>query len=297
MKIVVSGASGLIGSQLVLQLRGDGHEVVRLVRRAASAADEAEWNPSAHQLDPAVVSGADAVVHLAGAGISDRRWSAGYKAKVLDSRVDGTTTIATAIAAAEKPPAVLLSGSAVGWYGDTGDRVVREDEPAGTGFLADVCRAWEASTQAASDAGARVVQLRSGLVLGGSGGLMDKLLPLFKAGMGGRLGSGRQYWPWISLRDEVSAISYLLSADDVSGPVNLTGPDPATNAEFSAELARQLHRPAVLPVPPFALRIVLDGFADEGVLAGQRAVPGVLEAHGYQFTDPTLSSAIRYALG
>jgi uncharacterized protein (TIGR01777 family) len=297
MTIVVTGASGLIGTALVAALRQDGHRVVRLVRRPTSGPDEVRWDPAARHLDPAVVSGTDAVIHLAGVGIGDRRWSAEYQAKVLDSRVDGTTTIATAIAKADQPPPVLLSASAVGWYGDTGDRVVREDEPAGAGFLGEVSQAWEASTVRAADAGSRVVTLRTGLVLSRSGGLLGKLRPLFKAGLGGRMGSGRQYWPWISLRDEVAAIGFLLGAGDVAGPVNLTGPEPVTNAEFTAELARQLHRPALFPVPPFALRIVLAGFADEGVLSGQRAVPAVLTEHGFGFTDPTLADALRYALG
>ena len=297
MTIVVSGASGLIGTALVEALRRDGQRVIELVRRAPTGRDEVRWDPAAHQLDPAVVSGTDAVIHLAGAGVSDRRWSAAYQAQVLDSRVDGTTTIATAIAKADQPPPVLLSSSAVGWYGDTGDRVVGEDDPAGAGFLADVCRAWEAASTPAADAGARVVLLRTGMVLSQSGGLLGKVRPLFKAGLGGRLGSGRQYLPWISLRDEVAAIQFLLAAEGVAGPVNLTGPDPATNAEFTAELARQLHRPALFAVPPFALRIVLAGFADEGVLAGQRAIPAVLTQHGFNFTDPTLADALRYALG
>ena len=297
MTIVVSGASGLIGTALVAALRQDGRRVVKLVRRTASSPDEVRWDPDAHHLDPAVVSGADAVIHLAGVGIGDRRWSPEYQAKVLDSRVDGTTTVATAIAKAEQPPPVLLSASAVGWYGDTGDRVVHEDEPAGAGFLGEVCQAWEAATTPAADAGSRVVTLRTGLVLSRSGGLLGKIRPLFKAGIGGRLGSGRQYWPWISLRDEVAAIQFLLGAGDVAGPVNLTGPDPVTNAEFTAELARQVHRPALFPVPRFALRIVLSAFADEGVLISQRAVPTVLTEHGFGFTDPTLADALRYALG
>jgi len=296
MRIVVSGASGLIGTSLVEALRLDGHEVVRLVRRPPSGPDQVQWDPSAGRLDPAAVSGADAIVHLSGAGVGDRPWTSRYKATIIDSRVDTTTTIATAAARAETPPRILISASAVGWYGDTGDRVVREGEPAGRGFLPDVCRAWEASTTPAADAGLRVVHLRTGLVLG-PGGLLGRLVPLFKAGLGGRLGSGRQYWPWISLRDEVAAIQFLLTADDVCGPVNLTGPEPVTNAEFTAELARQVHRPALVAVPGFALRLALGGFANEGVLVSQRVVPGVLLDHGFTFTDATLSSALGYALG
>ncbi|TQS44542.1 TIGR01777 family oxidoreductase [Cryptosporangium phraense] len=297
MRIVVSGASGLIGTSLVNAVRADGHEVVRLVRREPGASDEVRWNPAAHDLAPDVVSGADAVVHLAGAGVGDRPWTSGYKRTLIDSRIDGTTTIATAVARAEKPPKVLVSASAVGWYGDRGDQVVREDEPAGAGFLADLCRTWEGATAPAEEAGVRVAHIRSGLVLARSGGLLGRIKPLFALGLGGKLGSGQQYWPWISLRDEVAAIQFVLENDGVRGPVNLTGPEPATNAEFTAELARQLHRPAVVPVPAFALRAALWGFADEGILAGQRAVPSVLLDHGFTFTDPTLDSALRYALG
>ncbi|MFI5953460.1 TIGR01777 family oxidoreductase [Cryptosporangium sp. NPDC051539] len=296
MRIVVSGASGLIGTSLVNEVRADGHEVVRLVRREPGASDEVRWNPAAHDLSPDVVSGADAVVHLAGAGVGDRPWTPGYKRTLIDSRVDGTTTIAAAIANAEKPPKVLVSASAVGWYGDRGDQVLREDEPAGTGFLADLCRTWESATAPAEEAGVRVAHVRSGLVLAHSGGLLGRIKPLFQLGLGGKLGSGRQYWPWISLRDEVAAIRFVLENDGVRGPVNLTGPEPATNAEFTAELARQLHRPAVVAVPAFALRAALWGFADEGILAGQRAIPAVLSEHGFSFADSTLSSALRYAL-
>ncbi|SHN42368.1 TIGR01777 family oxidoreductase [Cryptosporangium aurantiacum] len=296
MRIVVSGASGLIGTALVESLRLDGHTVTRLVRREPTRPDEERWDPATGRLDPEVLSGVDAVVHLAGAGVGDRRWTSRYKAKLIDSRVDGTTTIATAAARAEKPPRTLISASGIDYYGDTGDREIREDAPAGNTFLADLCRAWEGATTPAEEAGVRVAHLRSSLVLAPSGGLLGRLKPLFMMGLGGSLGTGRQYWPVISLRDEVAAIRFLIDTDEISGPVNLTAPEQVTNAEFTAEFGRQVHRPTVLRVPAFALRIALADFADEGVLSGQRAIPGVLLDHGFTFTDPTVASALRYAL-
>jgi uncharacterized protein (TIGR01777 family) len=298
MKIAVTGASGLVGSALVPALQADGHEVLRLVRRTPRTADEHRWDPQHHRIDPTLLADVDAVVHLAGVGIGDRRWSARHKARVLASRVDGTTTISRALAdAAAADPArqrILLSASAVGWYGDTRDRVVDETSPAGDDFLARVCEAWEAATAPAAEAGVRVVNMRSGLVLG-RGGLLRRMAPLFRLGLGGRLGSGRQYWPWISLRDEIDAIRFLLTAPD-SGPVNLTAPTPVTNAEFTAALGRVLHRPAVLPVPGAALWVVLGEFAQVGVLAGQRAVPTKLLEAGFTFTHTDLESALRAAV-
>jgi uncharacterized protein (TIGR01777 family) len=296
MRIVITGASGLIGGELRRALGKGDHDVVQLVRHAPRGGGEVRWDPSAHDLDPAVVSGADAVIHLSGAGIADRRWTSAYKKTLLSSRVDSTTTLSAAIAAAVEPPRTLLSASAVGWYGDTGDRVVTESDPSGAGFLADLCRQWEAGTAAASEAGVRVAHLRTGLVCTARGSLLARLKPLFSLGLGGRIGSGRQYWPWVSLQDQVRAILFLLTADEVSGPVNLTGPEPVTNAEFTRALAEVLHRPALLPVPPFALRIAIDGFADEGVLVGQRAVPAVLTAHGFEFRNPTVRSALEWAV-
>jgi uncharacterized protein (TIGR01777 family) len=297
-KVAVTGSTGLIGSRLVPALAADGHDVIRLVRRTPRRANEHRWDPQHRRIDPGLLADVDAVVHLAGVGVADHRWTAKHKRQVLDSRVDGTTTISQAMAdaAAADParPRVLLSGSAVGWYGDTGDRVVDESAPAGTDFLAQVCVQWEAATAPAASAGVRVVTLRTGLVLG-PGGLLARTLPIFRLGLGGRLGSGRQYQPWISLRDEVGAIRFLLTAP-VSGPVNLTAPGPVTNAEFTATLGRVLHRPAVLPVPAPALWVVLGEFARVGVLAGQRAVPAALTAAGFEFTDRDLDAALRAAL-
>ena len=297
MKVAVTGSSGLIGQALVPALRSDGHDVLRLVRRTPRTADEHRWDPAHRRIDPSVLADVDAVVNLAGVGIGDRRWTAAYRREVLASRVDSTATVSRALAdatAGDGRRRVLLSGSAVGVYGDTGDRPVDESASPGAGFLADVCVQWEAATAPAAAAGVRVALLRTGLVLA-RGGMMSRIRPLFRLGLGGRLGSGRQYWPWISLRDEVDAIRFLLTAD-VSGPVNLTGPAPVTNAEFTRTLGRLLHRPTVLPVPASALSLVLGDFAQEGVLAGQRALPAALTEAGFQHTDRDLESALRAAL-
>lgn len=298
MKVAVTGSSGLIGSRLVPALHADGHDVLRLVRRTPRTAEEHRWAPQHQRLDPVLLADVDAVVNLAGVGIGERRWTARHKANVLASRLDATTTISRALAdaAAAEPnrARVLLSASAVGIYGDTGDRVVDESAPAGDDFLARVCVQWEAATAAAAEAGVRVATLRSGLVLG-PGGLLGRMAPLFRLGLGGPLGSGRQYWPWIALDDEVAAIRFLLAAP-VSGPVNLTAPEPVTNAAFTDALAGVLHRPARLRVPAPALSLALGEFARVGVLAGQRAVPARLTEAGFAFTRPNLEDALRAAL-
>ncbi len=295
MRIAITGARGLIGSALVPALEGVGHTVVPLVRRTPRAG-EVGWDPARRQLNPADLSGTDAVIHLAGAGIGDRRWTPAYKRTLLDSRVDGTTTLSEAIAAAEPRPPVLLSSSAIGWYGDTGGRAVDESAPAGSDFLGDLCRRWEEATRAAADAGVRVVHLRTGLVCAGKGGLLGRLLPLFRLCLGGKLGTGKQYWSWISLADEISAIQHLLDSD-VSGPVNLTGPEPVTNAEFTKVLGRVLGRPTLAPVPAFALRIAVGEFADVGVLTSQRVLPKVLESSAYPFQHSTVEATLRWATG
>jgi len=300
MKIAVSGASGLIGSALCASLRRDGHTVLALVRRPATGSGEIAWEPRGRGLDPAALTDVDAVVHLAGAGVGDRRWTKRYRQTVLRSRVEGTTAISEALASAEARPRVLLSASAIGYYGDTGDRAVDETAAPGKDFLAEVCVAWEAAT-AAADAtpGTRVVHLRTGLVCGPRGGFLSRQLPLFQLGLGGRLGSGRQYWSWISLLDEVRAIRFLLADErgsSVHGPANLTGPAPVTNAEFTRTLARAVHRPAVAAVPPLALTIALGEFATVGVLAGQRVVPQVLSTAGFSWQHSTVDSALGWVL-
>ncbi|MFG1608329.1 TIGR01777 family oxidoreductase [Actinoplanes sp. NPDC049265] len=298
MRILMAGASGFLGVPLAKRLREAGHDVTRLVRRPAESTDEATWSPSQGQLDPALVAGADAVINLAGAGVGDKRWTAAYRSVIRSSRVDTTGTIARAIKhlpAADRPR-TLLQGSAEGWYGETGDRRVTEDSPAGRGFLADVVRVWEAAARPAEDAGTRVVLLRSGLPLHQDGGLLKPQMPIFRAGLGGRLGSGRQYLPWLSLEDWLRAVEFLLDQEEISGPVNVVGPEPVTNAEFAETLGRVLHRPAVTFVPGFALQIALGGFAEEA-LGSKRVMPGVLSRAGFRWNHPTLESALRVAVG
>lgn len=294
MKIAITGASGLIGGALVPFLRADGHEVVRLVRRTAGAPDELQWDPARRELDPSALADVDAVVHLAGAGVADKRWSDDRKAEILGSRVDGTTTVATALAAATPRDRVLLSGSAVGFYGDAGDRELDETGPSGTGFLADTVRQWEAAT-AAAEQSARVVHLRTGIVLSGKGGALGKQLPIFKAMLGAPLGSGRQWVPWISLHDELAAIRHLLTTD-VRGPVNLVAPHPVTNRDFTKALGKAVHRPTLpVPVPGFVLKAALGEFAQE-VLTGQRLAPAVLQRTGFTFAHPQLAEALTASL-
>ncbi|MFG3686451.1 TIGR01777 family oxidoreductase [Micromonospora sp. NPDC047740] len=297
MRILMAGVSGFLGTRLVDRLTADGHQLTRLVRHPPRTPDERQWNPSAAQLDPAVVADADAVVNLAGAGVGDRRWNDEYKRLIRSSRVDTTTTLAITIAglAAADRPAAMLNASAVGWYGNTGDRVVEEDSPAGEGFLADVCRVWEAATRPAEDAGVRVVRLRTGLPLDRVGGMLKPQLLPFRLGVGGKLGSGRQWLPWISMRDWLDAVAFLLARDDLAGPVNVASPNPVTNAEFARELARQLHRPAIMPVPALALKIALGGFAHEA-LTSARVLPGVLTKAGFTWTHRDLPSALHAAL-
>ncbi len=292
MNIAVTGATGLIGSALVPALRRDGHTVRVLVRRPPRDNFEISWDPGAGMLDPAALTGLDAVVHLAGVGVGDHRWTDSYKRQILDSRVAGTTLLADALAGLDGPPRVLLSASAVGWYGDTDDRVVDESAPPGTGFLAEVTAAWEAATAAAEQAGVRVCHLRSGVVLAARGGALARQLPLFRLGVAGRLGSGRQWLSWLTLADEIAAIGFLLTADAVHGPVNLTSPEPVTNAAFTRALSSTLRRPAILPVPAVALRVVLGDFADEGVLVSQRVIPQVLTEAGFAFSQPDIHTAL-----
>lgn len=296
MQILIAGASGFLGGRLVPHLRAAGHQVTQLVRRPARNPGELRWDPAAGLLDATALAGKDAVINLAGAGVGDRRWTEQYKRTLRTSRVDTTQTLARAIAAAgPQRPRVLLNSSAVGFYGDTGDRAVDEQSPAGEGFLADLCQVWEAATRPAEDAGTRVALLRTGFPLAKDGGLLKPLYLQFKLFAGGRMGSGRQYLPWMSLPDWLGAVTFALDREDVAGPVNLTGPEPVTNAEFSAALAKVLHRPSLLPVPGFALRAAVGEFGGEA-LASQRVLPGVLVREGFPFAHRTVGAALQQAV-
>ncbi|MCX4727034.1 TIGR01777 family oxidoreductase [Streptomyces sp. NPDC090052] len=294
MRIAIAGASGLIGTALGRSLRADGHEVVRLVRRTARAADEVAWDPVREHVDTAGLTGCDAVVNLAGAGVGDHRWTDAYKKELRDSRVLGTATLADAVASLDVPPAVFLCGSAVGYYGDTGDRAVDEGAPPGEGFLASLCVEWEEAARAAEEAGVRTAFARTGLVVAKEGGAWGRLFPLFKAGLGGRMGDGSQYWSFIALHDHVAALRHILDTETLSGPVNLTGPQPVTNREVTAAMGRVLHRPTVFTAPAPALRIALGEFAGD-VLGSQRVLPQKLLESGFTFAFPEIDEAIRAA--
>jgi uncharacterized protein (TIGR01777 family) len=294
MRVVLAGASGLIGSALIRSLRADGHETKVLVRRQPTEANQDSWDPTQGLVDPDFLADADAVVCLSGAGVGARRWTGSYKRVIRSSRVDSVGTLARSLAE-YGGPRVLICASAVGYYGDTGDALVDEDSPPGNSFLAGVCVDWEAAADPARDVGVRVAHLRTGLVLASSGGLLGRLVPLVKLGLGAKLGNGRQFMPWISLTDEVAAIRFLLE-HDLAGPVNLTGPVPVRNSELTATLGRLLHRPTVLAVPSIAARIALGEFAGE-VLGGQRAVPTRLQDAGFRFTHRSVDSALRADLG
>ena len=285
-RIAVTGASGLIGTALVGYLKSQGHTVQRLVRRAAVSSEEITWDPIAGTVDMEALAGVDAVIHLAGAGVSDKRWTKKYKSEILNSRLLGTTTIAKAVAIVK--PQVFISASAIGWYGESGNRAVIESDRVGDDFLAAVCHEWESAADLAGDV--RTVKLRTGLVLDPTGGALGKMLPIFRFGLGGKLSNGKQWWSWITLHDQIRAIAFLLE-NKVSGPVNLTSPNPVTNTEFTAGLARAMHRPALFPVPAFALKVVLGGFSAE-VLGSKKVMPQVLTEAGFTFDYPHISSAL-----
>ncbi|MFF4711599.1 TIGR01777 family oxidoreductase [Streptomyces eurythermus] len=293
-RIAVAGASGLIGGALVRSLAADGHEVVRLVRRAPRGPDEVRWDPERGRVDAVGLTGCDVVVNLAAAGVGDRRWTPEYKRVLRDSRVLGTAALAEAVASLPEPPRAFLNGSAIGFYGDTGERVVDEGAPPGDGFLARLCVEWEEAAAPAEEAGVRTVFLRTGLVVARGGGAWGRLFPLFRAGLGGRLGDGRQYWSYIALHDEVAAIRHLVDREDLSGPFNLTAPQPLTNREVTAAMGRVLHRPAVCAVPAPVLRAALGELAGD-VLASQRVVPKRLLESGFRFAFPGVEEAIRAA--
>jgi uncharacterized protein (TIGR01777 family) len=299
MKVLVSGSSGLVGSALVRKLQANGSDVGRLVRttRATSPLDVC-WQPG-ELLDPELVADFDAVVHLAGRNLAGR-WNDQMKREIRESRLLGTATISRAVAAAFRAcsrPSVLVSASAIGYYGSRGCELLTESSASGTGFLAELCREWEAAAGPAAEAGVRLVLPRLGVVLSGEGGALARLLPIFRRGFGGRVGNGRQYWSWITLEDVVASIEFAIATPSLSGPVNLTSPNPVTNAGFTAALARALRRPAVFPVPAFALRLVLGEMADEALLASQRVQPEKLLKAGFPFAHPQLDEALAQICG
>ncbi|MET9893771.1 TIGR01777 family oxidoreductase [Streptomyces sp. NBC_00647] len=294
-RIVIAGASGLIGSALARSLRADGHEVVRLVRREPRSRDEVRWDPQRQRVDAVGLLGCAAVVNLAGAPVAGRPWTTTYKRKIRDSRVLGTATLAEAVASLDEPPRVFVNGSAIGFYGDTGDRAVDESAPPGDGFLPSVCVEWEEATAPAQEAGVRTVLPRTGLVVSREGGAWAKLFPLFRAGVGGRMGDGRQYWSYIALHDEVAAIRHLIDTESVSGPVNLTAPDPLTNREITEAMGRVLRRPTLLAAPGPLLRLALGDMAED-ILGSQRVLPTRLLESGFTFAFPSIEGALRAAL-
>ena len=286
-RIAVTGASGLIGSALVGYLKSEGHTVQRLVRRATVAPDEIRWDPKTGYVDIDALRGVDAVIHLAGVGVGDKRWTKRYRSEILNSRLLGTTAIANAVA--EVKPQVFISASAIGWYGDSGNRAVVESDSVGNDFLAAVCREWEGAADLAGDI--RTVKLRTGLVLDPTGGALGRMLPLFRFGLGGKLGSGKQWWSWITLHDVVRAIVFCLEKK-ISGPVNLTSPNPVTNQEFTSALARAMKRPALFPAPAIALKIALGGFSSE-VLGSKKVMPSALTEAGFKWDYPHISPALQ----
>lgn len=296
MKLVVSGASGLIGSALVPALRAGGHEVRRLVRHAVAAPDEITWDPSNGQLDTAALEGVDGIINLAGANVGAGRWTEKRRHLILRSRVDSTRTLAVTASRLARRPSVFVSASAVGFYGDRGDEIVTEESAVGHGFLPEVCLAWETHAEAAGRAGIRTVLLRFGVVLSSAGGALAKMLPFFRRGLGGRMGRGRQWMSWIALADAVGAIRHGLESPAVRGPVNVVSPSPCTNAQFALALARRLRRPMLLPAPAWGLRLVFGQMADETILSSTRARPDRLTATGYRFARPELEGALAAAL-
>jgi uncharacterized protein (TIGR01777 family) len=285
-RIAITGASGLIGTALVGHLKSEGHTVQRFVRRPVVAPDEIQWDPKTGYVDIEALRGVDAVIHLAGVGVGDKRWSKKYKAEILNSRLLGTTAIAKAVT--EVKPQVFISASAIGWYGESGNRAVVESDRVGDDFLAAVCREWEAAADLAQ--GVRTVKIRTGLVLDPTGGALGKMLPLFRLGLGGKLGNGKQWWSWITLHDVIRAISFLLE-NKIEGPVNLTSPNPVTNQEFTSALARAMHRPALFPAPAIGLKIALGGFSSE-ILGSKKVMPQELTNAGFTWDYPHITNAL-----
>ncbi len=285
-RIAITGASGLIGTALVGHLKSEGHTVQRFVRRPVVAPDEIQWDPKTGYVDIEALRGVDAIIHLAGVGVGDKRWSKKYKSEILNSRLLGTTAIAHAVN--EVKPQVFISASAIGWYGESGNRAVVESDRVGDDFLAAVCREWEAAADLVTDV--RTVKIRTGLVLDPTGGALGKMLPLFRFGLGGKLGNGKQWWSWITLHDVIRAITFLLESK-VAGPVNLTSPNPVTNQEFTSALARAMHRPALFPAPAIALKVALGGFSSE-ILGSKKVVPQALTDAGFTWDYPHITNAL-----
>lgn len=299
MRILISGASGLIGGALTSRLRAQGVETATLVRRPPDPADRARiyWNPAEDILDPGALEGFDGVVHLAGENVSAGRWTPERKQRIVDSRVRGTALLSRALAVCTAPPKSFLCSSAIGYYGDRGEEVLDETAAPGQGFLAETCIAWEAAAQPTTQAGIRTVHLRTGVVVSGTGGVLARLLPPFRYGLGGPLGSGRAWMSWIALEDMVRVITYCLDNETLSGPVNAVAPHAVTNLEFTRTLARVLKRPALLPVPPFVLRLAFGEMAEELLLSSARVVPGRLEGAGFKWLYPEMEGALRSCLG
>ena len=297
MKIAMTGSSGLIGTALRASLAGDGHDVVRLVRRPSERPDEIEWNPAAGKLDSSALEGIDAAINLAGVGIGDKRWTDAHKRAVLDSRLDSTDLLSRVLAALESRPPVLISASAIGYYGGRGDEILTEESSPGTDFVAEVCVPWEAATSPASEAGIRVVHVRTGLVMSKDGGILKQLLLPFKLGFGGRIGSGEQYWSWIDMSDEIAAIRFLLDRDDLSGPFNLSAPNPLPFGEVVSILGKVLRRPTVLPMPSLAMKALFGTERAEALLfEGQRVLPQRLVDAGFSFRFTELEDSLRHQL-
>ena len=298
MDVAISGASGLIGTALTASLRADGHRVLRLTRGGITGDDVIGWDPEAGRIDAPALEGIDAIVHLAGEGIGEQRWTDEQKRRIRDSRVRGTAVLAAAVASRERKPNVFVSASAIGYYGNRGDEVLTEQSAPADDFLAEVCVAWEAETRPASEAGVRTVILRNGIVLDAHGGALAKMLLPFKLGIGGRQGSGKQWMSWITLADEVGAIRHTIDQDSVRGPVNMVAPNPVTNAEFARTLGHVLHRPTVLPTPMLPVKLRFGAELVEALLLGsQRVAPAQLQVTGYEFGSPTLEPGLRQVLG
>lgn len=296
-RILIAGSSGLLGQALVPFLRTRGHTVVRLVRRAATAADEVTWNPARGEVPPAALEGVDALINLAGENVAGGRWTPARRERIMRSRVDATRTLATALGRATRNPAVLINASAIGFYGDQGDRMLTEADLPGRGFLAGVVQAWERAAEPAADAGARVACLRFGVVLSPAGGALGKMAPIFRLGLGGPIGAGRQWLSWIAVDDAVDAIDHVLHDSRCTGPLNLVAPEPVTNAAFAASLAGVLRRPALLRAPVWAVRAGFGAMGEETVLGSTRALPEALVHAGYGFRFPRLENALRHVLG